>query len=181
MPKDSLSVLCIPSFYQKKKKNTYLAVSGLSLGTRDLVPWSGIKPRPPALGEWSLSHWITRKWKKVKVAQSCLTLCNAMDLYNPWNSSGQNTGVGSFSHLQRIFPTQESNPGLPHCRWIFYQLSHKRSPRILEWISYPFSSDLPDPGIEPGSPVLQADSLPTEISAPMKGVFYCWIISAWRS
>ena len=96
MPKDSVSVLCIPSFYLKKIYFTYLAVSCLSLGTRDLVPWSGLEPRPPALGEPSLSHWTTRKWKKVKVAQSCPTLCNPVDLYNPWNSSGQNTGVGSF-------------------------------------------------------------------------------------
>ena len=61
-------------------------------------------------------------------------------LYSPWNSPGQNTGVGSLSLLQRIFPTQVSNPGLPHCRWILYQLSHKGSPRILEWVAYPFSS-----------------------------------------
>ena len=86
-------------------------------------------------------------------------------LYSPWNSSGQNTGVGSFSILQRIFPTQGSNPGLPPCRWILYQLSHKGSPGILEWVAYPFSSVyLPDPGIELGSPALQADSLPTELS-----------------
>ena len=39
-----------------------------------------------------------------------------------------------------FLPTQESNPGLPHCRWIPYQLSHKGSPRILEWVVYPFSS-----------------------------------------
>jgi len=57
-------------------------------------------------------------------------------LYNPWNSPGQNTGVGSLSFLQGIFPTQVSNPGLPHCRWILYQLSHKRSSRILEWVAY---------------------------------------------
>ena len=44
-------------------------------------------------------------------------------LYSPWNSPGQNTGVGSLSLLQGIFPTQRSNPGLPHCRWILYQLS----------------------------------------------------------
>ena len=37
-------------------------------------------------------------------------------------------------------PTQGSNPGLPHCRWILYQLSHKGSPRILEWVACPFSS-----------------------------------------
>ena len=50
-------------------------------------------------------------------------------LYNPWNSPGQNTGVGNLSLLQGIFPTQGSNPGLPHCRWILYQLSHKRKPQ----------------------------------------------------
>ena len=61
-------------------------------------------------------------------------------LYIPWNSPGQNTGVGGLSLLQGIFPTQESNPGLPHCRLILYQLSHKGSPRILEWVVYPFSS-----------------------------------------
>ena len=46
-------------------------------------------------------------------------------LYSPWNSPGQNTGVGSLSLLQGIFPTQGSNPGLPRCRWILYQLSHR--------------------------------------------------------
>ena len=60
-------------------------------------------------------------------------------LYSPWNSLGQNTGVSSLSLLQGIFPTQGSNPGLPHCRGILYQLSHKGSPRILEWVAYPFS------------------------------------------
>ena len=61
-------------------------------------------------------------------------------LYSPWNSPGQNTGVGSLSFLQGIFPTQGLNPDLPHCRRILYQLNHKGSPRILEWIAYPFSS-----------------------------------------
>ena len=103
---------------------------------------------------------------KVKVAQSCPTLHDPMHcslpgssihgicqarvlewdaiafsdgLYSPWISPGQNTGVGSFSLLQGIFPTQESNPDLPHCRRILYQLSHKGSPRTLEWVAYPFS------------------------------------------
>ena len=66
------------------------------------------------------------------------TPCNPMD--SPWNSPGQNTGVGSLSLLQGIFPTQGSNPGLPHGRRILYQLSHKGSPRMLEWVAYPFSS-----------------------------------------
>ena len=45
------------------------------------------------------------------------------------------------SLLQGIFPTQWSNPGLPYCRQILYQLSHKGSPRILEWVAYPFSRE----------------------------------------
>ena len=40
-------------------------------------------------------------------------------LYSPWNSPGQNTGVDSCSVLQGIFPTQGSNPCLPHCSQIF--------------------------------------------------------------
>ena len=51
----------------------------------------------------------------------------------------KNTGVGSLSLLQGIFLTQEWNQGLLHCRRILYQLSHKGSPRILEWVAYPFS------------------------------------------
>ena len=54
-------------------------------------------------------------------------------LYSPWNSPGQNTGVGSLSFLQGIFPTQGSIPGLPHGRQILYQLSPKGSPRILHF------------------------------------------------
>ena len=49
-------------------------------------------------------------------------------LYSPWNSPGQNTGVDSLFLLQVIFPTQGSNPGLPHCRQILYQLSYEGSP-----------------------------------------------------
>ena len=48
-------------------------------------------------------------------------------LYSPWNSPGQNTGVGSLSLLQGIFPAQGFYPGLPHCRQILDQLSHKGS------------------------------------------------------
>ena len=59
---------------------------------------------------------------KVKVTQSYPTLC---DSQSPWNSPGQNTGVGRLCLLQGIFPTQGSNPDLLHCRRMLYQLSHK--------------------------------------------------------
>ena len=62
------------------------------------------------------------------------------ELYSPWNSPGQNTGVGSLSLLQGIFPTQGLNGGLPHCRQILHQQSHQGKPRILEWVACSFSS-----------------------------------------
>ena len=68
---------------------------------------------------------------KVKVAQSCPTFA-AQGLYSPWNSPGQNTGVGSRSLLQGIFPAQGLSPGLPRCRRILYQLSHKGSLKDVE-------------------------------------------------
>ena len=75
---------------------------------------------------YCIKYYIWSVWS-VKVAQSCPTL-------------GQNTGVGSHSLLLEIFPTQGSNPGLPHCRRMLHHLSHQGSPRILEWVTYPFSS-----------------------------------------
>ena len=45
----------------------------------------------------------------------------------PWDSPGKNTGVGCHFLLQRIFPTQGSNPGLTHCRQMLYRLSHQGS------------------------------------------------------
>ena len=77
------------------------------------------------------------------VAQLYLTLCNHMDCRPPGSSvhgdsPAKNTGVDCYALLQGNFHTQESNPGLPHCRQILYQLSHKGSPRILEWIACHF-------------------------------------------
>ena len=72
---------------------------------------------------WSSHCLLSLQWRsEVKVAQVYQTSWDPTDwLYSPWNSLGQNTGVGSLFLLQRIFPTQRSHPGLPHCR------------RILRW------------------------------------------------
>ena len=101
----------------------------------------------------------------VKV-ESCSVVSDSLrphELYSPWHSPGQNTGVSSLSLLQGLFSTQGSNPGLPHCRWILYQLSYKGSPRIPEWVAYPLSSRSSQPRSRTGSPALQEDSLPTEL------------------
>ena len=66
------------------------------------------------------------------VVQLCPTLCDSMDCSLPGSSvhgdsPGKHTGVGSHALLEGIFPTQGSNPGLPHCRRILYQLSPQGS------------------------------------------------------
>ena len=75
-------------------------------------------------------------------------------LYSPWNSLGQITGVGSLSLLQEILLTQGPKMGLPHCRWILYQLSHKGSPITLEWVAYPSSRRSSHPRNQIRSPAL---------------------------
>ena len=85
-------------------------------------------PRDQTLGCW-IDRQITEK------NESCSVISDSRwphGLYSSWNSPGQNTGVGSCSLLQRIFPTQGSNPGLLHCRRLLYQLSHQGNPRILQ-------------------------------------------------
>ena len=77
------------------------------------LPNPGIKPRSPALQADSLPAEPQEKPK--------------------------NIGVGTLSFIQGIVPTLGSNPGLTHCRVNLYQLNHKGSPRILEWVAYPFS------------------------------------------
>ena len=82
----------------------------------------------------TLLNYEKRRWKSLSRVRLFVTP------WSPWNFPGQNIGLGSLSLLQGIFPTQGLNPGLPHCRQILYQLSHKGSSRILEWVAYPFSS-----------------------------------------
>ena len=87
----------------------------------DLTEAEDIKKR------WEEYTELYKKDLKVKIT----VVSNSLwphGLYSPWNSPDQNTGVGSLSLLQGIFATQESNPGLLHCRRILYQLSQKGSP-----------------------------------------------------
>ena len=68
---------------------------------------------------------IIWKWK-VKVASHVRLFVPPWTIQSPWGSLGQNTGVGSLSLLQGIFPTQGSNPGLLHCKWILYQYKQQQ-------------------------------------------------------
>ena len=100
-------------------------------------------------------------------SESCSVVSDSLwphGLHSPWSSPGQNTGGVSLSLLQGIFPTQGSNPGLPHCRRILYQLSHQGSPKILEWGAYPFSSRSSWPRDQTGVSCIAGGFSPTELS-----------------
>ena len=78
------------------------------------------------------------------IAQLCPTLFDPIDSSPPsssvhGDSPGKITRVDRHGLLQGILPTQGLNPGLLHCRWTLYHLSHQGSPRILEFLAYLFS------------------------------------------
>ena len=115
--------------------------SGLLCPSPGDLPIPGIEPRSPTLQTDSLPSEPPGKPIKSGggglIPQSCPTLCDPMDCSLPGSSvhgdsPGQNTGVGSRFLLQGIFPTQGSDPGLPHCRQILYHLSHQGSPANIK-------------------------------------------------
>ena len=129
--------------------------SVLPCPSREDLPSTGIEPRSPVLqadclpielkGKPQYIYNSSRQSEAVLclVAQLSLILCNPMDCSPPGSSvhgdsPGKNTGVGCHALCQGIFPTQGSSPGLLHCRWILYHLSHQESPRILKQVAYPF-------------------------------------------
>ena len=118
----------------------------------------------------------------------CLQPCGQ---YSLWNSAGQNTGVGSCSLLQGIFPTQGLNPGLLHCRRILYQLIYQGSSdspisphnqrlhyqALLSWISFSLlalthsTSSLTGHLAAPQTHCDVRTSGPLHMSCPLPGMF----------
>ena len=77
-----------------------------------------------------VNYIITQAHESVRESRAVMSeFLRPHGLYSPWNSPGQNTGVGSLFLLQGIFPTPGPNPGLPCRRRILCQLSHKGSPK----------------------------------------------------
>ena len=86
-------------------------------------------------------------------------------LNSRWNSPGQNTGVGSHSFLQGIFPTQGSNPDLPPLQADSSPAKPPGKPKNTGMGSLSLLQRIfPTQESNGGSPALQADSLPTELS-----------------
>ena len=92
-------------------------------------------------------YWVAIYWVSEWVSESCLVVFDSLWPHglSPWNSPGQNTGVGSLSLLKGIFTTQGSNPDLPHFEWNLYQLSHKGSPKLSLLSPYLLSQVLSAP------------------------------------
>ena len=116
-------------------KNTGVGCHFLSQGiflTQGWIPWVGSLPSEPRGNPGGVQA----------MCESCSVVSESLrprGLYSAWNSPGQNTGVGSLSLHWGIFPTQGSNPGLPHCRQILYLLSHKGSPGVCKVQCNPLS------------------------------------------
>ena len=108
--------------------------SGLPFPPSRDLPNPGIRPKSlvsPALASGFFTTVPLGKSFRVESEnESCSFMSNSLRphrLYSPWNSPGLNTGVGSHSLLQGIFPTQKLKWGLLHYRQILYQLSHREA------------------------------------------------------
>ena len=139
--REALPLNNIVSSAQQSGKDEYPYCFCLQLGRVGFSDFKWLAPKTTKLLSWS-QHWIHLTPEIFNLTdkvlrdqkESCSVVYDslwAQGLYSPWSSPGQNTGGGSLSLLQGVFPTQGLNPGLLHCRQILYQLSHKGSPGIL--------------------------------------------------
>ena len=116
---------------RESKNERRLCLSHRQRSRRSSLPSRAGRLNGPEVGVQRLPAVGLRLERNVRNGdQKTRTVCKAHGLYSPWNYPGQNTGVGSHSLLQWIFPTQGLNPGLPHCRRILYHLSHQGSPEL---------------------------------------------------
>ena len=150
----ALQVDSLPAEPQGKPKNTEVSAQSGQLYPTLCDPMDHGLPGSFVHGilQAKVLEWITISFSRDKmwsewseVAQSCPALCDPMDSSLPgssvhgifqarvlgWVALSFSAGVGSLSLLQGIFPTQESNWVLLHCRWILYQLSYQGSPTNL--------------------------------------------------
>ena len=96
-----------------------------------VTPWTAVYQAPPSVEFSRQEYWSgvpspSPCFSCVQLLVTIWTVAHQAPLC-PWDSPGKNMGVGSHSLFQRIFLTQGSNPGLLHCRWVLYRLSHQGS------------------------------------------------------
>ena len=107
-------------------------------------------------------HWIFTSSLSRSVMSDSL---QPHGLNSPWNCPGRNTGVGSLFPSPGDLPQPRDQTQVSCIAGRFFtSWAIKGSPRILEWVAYPFSSGSSWPRNQTRSPALQVDSLPTELS-----------------
>ena len=117
--------------WRRKWQPTPVFFPGEFHGQRSLAGYSPRGCKESVLSFINLFHCLfvcVLGWLQLK----CPTLCDPVDHIPPgsvcpWDFPGKNTGVGCHFLLQEIYPTQELNLGLQHCRQILFQLSYKGS------------------------------------------------------
>ena len=120
-----------PSFHEFFQARILEWVSGLLFPSSDDLPSPGTEPRSLASQADSLTSELWGSPYDLFESESHSVVSHFLQshgLYSLWNSPGQNTGVGSHSLLQGIFPTHGSNLCLPHYRHILYRLGHQEAP-----------------------------------------------------
>ena len=112
-----------------------MKVKSLSRVRLFATPWTAAYQALPSMGffqarvlEWDAIAFSINAGYTCSIPGECESCTVVSNSATPRNSPGQNTGLGSFSLLQRIFSTQGSNPGLLHCRQVLYYLSHQGNP-----------------------------------------------------
>ena len=131
------------------------------------------------LCDLSFSHASRHTKVKVEVPQPWPTLWDPMDCSLPGSSVHGDLEAriqkGIAIPFSRIFPTQGSNPGLPHCRQILCRLRHKGSPRILEWVAYPFTSGSSQPSDRTRAPCMAGRFFTAELPCSSKFLWFLFV------
>ena len=137
---------CSLNCHLSPDSGTYTSGSNLQYGFRPVCPSVSWTPphRHPKCSSCPLRPELRSTgpiFSVCLITQSCSTLCNPMYCSLPGcsvhgHSPGKNAGVGCHALLQGIFPTQGSNPALPHCRQIFFTICATREARILMFLSF---------------------------------------------
>ena len=122
--------ICKTHFWKKDISKIY----------RELLQYNNKKTSNPILKCGKIETYLSKETIQIPNAVLCSRSVMSSSLWPhglqptsllcPWDSPGKNTGVGYHSLLHVIFPAQGLNPGLLHCRWVLYHLSHQGSPQI---------------------------------------------------
>ena len=140
----------------------HFSLSCIGEGNGNLLQCSCLENRRDGGASWAAICGVAQSWTRLKRLSSSR-------IYSPWDSPSQDTGMGSLSLFQGVFPTQVK-PRSPALQVDSLKLGHKGSPRIPEWVAYPFSSRYSQPRNQTGFSYIAGRFFSFGISS-----LTCWI------